>query len=132
MIKLHCAVVQFGECATEFATVFDEVEHFISLRPKVASFFPKWLIGARMQLQVASLAVECFWPAIHQDKMLEVFSVAEYVDVQARLIAERVVSITKQQSQSQVDDDLRQLIWFKIEFSGIDEGNMVQCKMLAP
>jgi hypothetical protein len=85
-----------------------------------------------MQLQVASVSLERFWPAIHQDKMLEVFSKPEYVDVQARLIAERIVCITKQVCQSQVDDDLRKLIWFKIEFNGIDEGNMLEVKMLAP
>ena len=132
MISIHASVVQFGECASEFAKVYDEVEHFCSLPPQVEPFFPGWLIGARMQLQVASVPLERFWDSIHQDKMLEVFSKPEYVDVQARLIAERIVCITKQVCQTRVDDDLRTLIWFKIEFKGIDEGNMLEVKMLAP
>jgi hypothetical protein len=132
MISIHSAVVQHGECAAEFAKVYDEVEHFCSLPPQVEPFFPGWLIGARMQLQVASVPLERFWDSIHQDKMLEVFSKPEYVDVQARLIAERIVCITKQMCQTRVDEDLRTLIWFKIEFKGIDEGNMLEVKMLAP
>ena len=132
MIDIHHAVVQHGECAAEFAKVYDDVEHFCSLPPVVVPFFPKWMTGARMQLQVASVSLERFWSSIHQDKLLEVFSKPEYVDVQARLISERIVCITKQVSQTQVDDDLRELIWFEMKFDGIDEGNMLQVKMLAP